>query len=288
MSAAAQKLYLTQPAVSQQIRTLEEQLEVKLIIRAARPSMPTIEGQLLYDYAKKVLNLIQQTEVALNTVSKKIEGTYSIGTVNTLGLHFLSPVTGLLLRFNPKINLKMVYLAYDIILDKFENGELDGVILADILQEESDNDNSKKRFDDFDAHLLNEDEVVLVSSAQVAGVPSRIQAKDINKFPIVFFNQVYKSFQRNLELFFEKNKIDFYPVFECNNVGTAKRIIEYGVGWGFLPYHSVKKQIHSQRLQVTHVEGLNFKIGLYLYAYKSERSKQLIDLLYSSLKHRKK
>ena len=278
MSAAAQKLYLTQPAVSQQIRVLEEQLDVKLIIRESRPSTPTIQGQLLYDYAKRILNLTQQAEVALHTVSKQMEGEYSIGTVNTLGLHFLSPITGLLLKYNPKINLKLFYSSHESVLKKFENGELDAIILADIDQE------MNKKIDGVEKYLLSKDEMLLVSSSKQTDIPPIISTNQINDFPVVFFNKMYRSFQAVLEKRFSESGVNIHPTFECNNVGTAKKIIEYGVGWGFLPYHSILKQVRSQRLQVTKVKDIFFDISIYLYAYQSERSKQLADLLYHSLK----
>ncbi|MEK7357756.1 MAG: LysR family transcriptional regulator, partial [Bdellovibrionota bacterium] len=51
MTAAAEKLYLTQPAVSQQIRNLEDELGVGRLDRGSRHAKPTVQGQMLYDYA---------------------------------------------------------------------------------------------------------------------------------------------------------------------------------------------------------------------------------------------
>ena len=69
MTAAADKLYLTQPAVSQQIRNLEEDLGVNLLVRGVRQIKPTLQGQLLYDYAKKILQAVQQAEISIKALS---------------------------------------------------------------------------------------------------------------------------------------------------------------------------------------------------------------------------
>ena len=74
MTAAADKLYLTQPAVSQQIRNLEDELGVELLERGVRRVKATLQGQLLYDYAKRILNLTQQAEVAIQTMSQEVAG----------------------------------------------------------------------------------------------------------------------------------------------------------------------------------------------------------------------
>ncbi len=65
MTAAAEKLFLTQPAVSQQIRNLEEEMGVELLVRGVRQVKATLQGQILYDYAKRILHLTQQAQVAI-------------------------------------------------------------------------------------------------------------------------------------------------------------------------------------------------------------------------------
>ncbi len=94
MTAAAEKLNLTQPAVSQQIRALEDELGVPLLVRGVRQVKPSIQGQLLYDYAKKILFLTQQAEVAIHTFSQELAGEIRIGTTSAFGLHLVSPVVG--------------------------------------------------------------------------------------------------------------------------------------------------------------------------------------------------
>src|ERR1700739_229465 len=86
MTAAAEKLYLTQPAVSQQIRNLEDELGVGLLDRGSRHAKPTVQGQLLYDYAKRIIALTQQAQVAIQTMGEGVKGSLRIGTLNSLGL----------------------------------------------------------------------------------------------------------------------------------------------------------------------------------------------------------
>ena len=68
MTAAADKLFLTQPAVSQQIRNLEEDLGVELLTRGVRQIKPTPQGEVLFEHAKKILQLVQQAEIAIKSL----------------------------------------------------------------------------------------------------------------------------------------------------------------------------------------------------------------------------
>ena len=60
MTAAADKLFLTQPAVSQQIRNLEEELGVELLVRGVRQIKATPQGEILYEHSRKILHHVQQ------------------------------------------------------------------------------------------------------------------------------------------------------------------------------------------------------------------------------------
>ncbi|MGE5085139.1 MAG: LysR family transcriptional regulator, partial [Bacillota bacterium] len=109
MTAAADKLYLTQPAVSQQIRNLEEDLGVELLVRGVRQIKATPQGEVLFDYAKKIIHLTQQAEIAIKSIGNQMKGQLRIGTLNSIGLHLMSPIVGRLMRHNPDLSLKIDY-----------------------------------------------------------------------------------------------------------------------------------------------------------------------------------
>ena len=91
MTAAANKLSVTQPAVSQQIRSLEKELGVKILVRGVRSIRLTVQGQLLYNYAKKILDLTQKVELAMHNMSDELEGNIQVATLNSIGLNLITP-----------------------------------------------------------------------------------------------------------------------------------------------------------------------------------------------------
>ena len=101
MTGAADKLFLTQPAISQQIRNLEDDLGVELLVRGVRQIKPTLQGEVLYDYAKKILQMAQQAEIAVRAMGAELKGQLRVGTLNSIGVHLMSSIVARLLKHNP-------------------------------------------------------------------------------------------------------------------------------------------------------------------------------------------
>jgi LysR family transcriptional regulator, transcriptional activator of the cysJI operon len=99
---AAAELYLTQSAVSQHIRSLENHYGVRLFFRQKRGVILTPEGQILYDYAKKILSLYQEVENELLNRSGLTKGTLKICASSTVGEYILPAIVG---SFNNKFPL---------------------------------------------------------------------------------------------------------------------------------------------------------------------------------------
>ena len=71
------------------------------------------------------------------------------------------------------------------------------------------------------------------------------------------------------------------PIFESNNVGTLKKIIEVWMCWGWLPYHSIHKQIRMGRLSVIQLEEIYYSMNIKAYykSNQSEKKQRIIDTI---------
>jgi DNA-binding transcriptional LysR family regulator len=277
MTAAAEKLFLTQPAVSQQIRNLEEELRVELLVRGVRQVKPTLQGQLLYDYAKRILHLTQQAEVAIQTISQEITGDLRIGTLNSIGLYLISPIVGLFLKHNSKLRIRLSYGSGEKIISEMRAQQLDLAILPDLKREWG------IEFQDYDKRFLYKDEMWLVASGRDTSVPSTLEIKQYTSRPIVSFTEKYPSFRNLLDKKIQENRLSYQPVFETDNVGTLKRVIESGLGWGFLPSHSIRKQVRTGRLSHVQTDELKYSVDVYMYFRRNGGREQMVDILYRAL-----
>ncbi|MGE0763709.1 MAG: LysR family transcriptional regulator [Bdellovibrionales bacterium] len=277
MTAAAEKLFLTQPAVSQQIRNLEEELGTELLVRGVRQVKATLQGQILFDYAKRILHLTQQAQVAIQAMSQEVSGHLRVGTLNSLGLYLVSPIIGMFLKHNAKLRIKLSYGSAEKIMSEMRNNAVDVVILPEMKAEYG------IEFPDWEKRLLFKDELWLAGSGRDTSLPSSIEFKQYTAKPIVSFTDHYPVFRAQLDRKIAESKTVINPVFETENVGTLKRAIESGLGWGFLPSHAIKKQVRAGRIAQIQVDDLKYAVNVNLYYRKDASTQQMHETFFQAL-----
>ena len=78
---------------------------------------------------------------------------------------------------------------------------------------------------------------------------------------------------------------DLTPVFETTNVGTIKRVIESGLGWGFLPAHSIRKHVRAGRMSAVPIVDFQYPMNVQFYSKKncSSDEARVFDVFYRAL-----
>ena len=282
MTGAADKLFLTQPAISQQIRNLEEDLGVDLLVRGVRQIKPTLQGEVLFDYAKRILQLGQQAEIAVRAMGAELKGQLRVGTLNSLGVQLISPIVSRLLKYNPKLSIKIDYDDGEELVKAFKRGELDAVILPEVeTQYGTTLGEVEKKF------LMNE-ELWLVGSGKETDIPKQISIAEMGKYPLISFSRELPQFNRALSEILEKHNVVADAVCESPNVGTLKRVIETGLGWGFLPASSIRKQVRMGRMTHVHVKDFDYNLEFYFYSKKASEQKALIEVFFLALQQQER
>jgi DNA-binding transcriptional LysR family regulator len=128
----------------------------------------------------------------------------------------------------------------------------------------------------------------LVSSGKDSNVPQQISISELCDYPIVHFTGEYPSFDTMLNQKIQASGKKLNVIFESSNVGTLKRVIETGIGLGFLPAHSVKKQVRSGRMNRIHIKDLTYEMDLVYYYKKGSQIKVLVETFYQALSQQEK
>jgi len=128
---AAEACRLSQPTVSEHIRTLESGLGVVLIDRLGREILPTEPGRILYRYAKKILKLRQEAMEAIEEYSGSISGNLLLGASTIPGTYILPRLIGRFKECHPEARITMHIENSRTIADGVAAGDLDcGVVGA--------------------------------------------------------------------------------------------------------------------------------------------------------------
>ena len=89
LTRAAETLCITQPAVSMQIRSLEQALGLKLIQKCGKDFHLTEVGDVLYGYSKKIFKIVDEMEYALKSYMDLAQGSLKLGTTHGFARHFM-------------------------------------------------------------------------------------------------------------------------------------------------------------------------------------------------------
>jgi len=134
-SKASEIIHLTQPAVSLQIQALEEIYETKLFDRSSSTVTLTPAGEVLYRYAKEILNLYAQADKDIGDITGLVKGSISIGASTTIGNYMLPSVISDFKTKNPKIKIHLLVGNTKRIVELLNAGNLDlGLVEGEVTK----------------------------------------------------------------------------------------------------------------------------------------------------------
>ena len=135
-SKAAQELFLSQPAVSQAIRQLEEQLGTQLFLRTSKRVELTAEGQLLYEYASSALGLLESAEQQLGGLQTLSVGQLRLGAGDITVRHLLLPCLEQFHQLYPQVHLSIYNRTSAGSLELLRAGRIDAAFVSLPIEDE--------------------------------------------------------------------------------------------------------------------------------------------------------
>ncbi len=124
-SGAAKLLYISQPAVSQSVRQLEDALGTRLFIRSSRGITLTPEGEILYGYIYSAINLISAGENRITKMNELSAGELRIGAGDTVSKWYLLPVIERFHELYPDVSLRITNRTSEETIELLRDGRLD-------------------------------------------------------------------------------------------------------------------------------------------------------------------
>ena len=129
-SAAAEHLYLTQPAISKRIKRLEEELEVKLFERVGRRMHLTHAGRVLLPKARELVLQAQDMKHLASNLHSEVAGPLLLGTSHHIGLHRLPPILKSFRVAYPEVELDIRFMDSEAACRDVEKGELELAVVT--------------------------------------------------------------------------------------------------------------------------------------------------------------
>ena len=235
---AGARLNLSQPAISQHIRALEEHLGVPVLLRVGKRARPTPAGEVLLHCAEQVLDKIEDAERLLAEQGVGGGGMVRIGGSDGTCQHLLPPVLKEFLGLFPKVQLQVTSGHSTSTLSRVLGGELDlGLVTLPV------------ETDRIRVTEIGRDELVAIVPPDHAWVERRrIQAADFGSEPLILYDRESRMTDILLRFLLEEG---IFPrvVTEVDQVAVVKELVRVGLGVAVLPAWSVRAEVESGELK---------------------------------------
>jgi DNA-binding transcriptional LysR family regulator len=226
LTKAGEELFLTQSAVSQQIRRLEEELGVEVFRRTSRSVELTAEGRVILGYAHRVLAEVDDMQTELEEISGLLAGDLRIGGVYPTGPYDLFGLMAEFRAAHPGVSIHMVEATQDDVLAALRADELDCAFAAvdpDTLG------------DEFAATLLWEEEIVVALPAghELCG-RERITLDELAAEDLIAYRE-NSALRRRLERTMAELGLEPRNAFVCTEMGAVRALASKGLGVAVIP-----------------------------------------------------
>jgi DNA-binding transcriptional LysR family regulator len=267
-SAAAEKLHLTQPAISKRIALLEDQLGTRLFDRVGRQVILTQAGNILLNKAQLILSEVTATQRAIADLRGEIQGQLSIATSHHVGLHYLPPVLREFSSLYSEVKLDLHFLDSEQAYDEILQGRYDLAVVTLSLEQDPR----------FQSYSIWHDQLHFVAAPEhpLATQP-HLQLADLTQHQAILpdLNTYTTKLVKHL---FDQENLPLNINMVTNHLESIKMMLSIGLGWGVLPNRLIDHQV--QRLNVKHT-ALVRPLGIIHHKQRSlsNTAKAFIDLV---------
>ncbi|MCW8929138.1 MAG: LysR family transcriptional regulator [Gammaproteobacteria bacterium] len=231
-SLTAESMYLTQPAISKRIASLENELNCKLFDRIKKKIILTKAGELFLPRAQCIIDELKAGKNSLAEMSKVISGDLLMGTSHHIGLHQLPPVLKHYVSEFPQVNLKLDFMDSESACLCVENAEIELAVIT-LPNEPAKNLNVIKLWSD-PMHIAVHNNHPLLNEEKGEKTFTFYQIQQLTQFPAIL--PAVGTYTREL-LDEYLLKLNIAPQVKLSNnyLETIKMMVSVGLGWSVLP-----------------------------------------------------
>ncbi len=241
---AANTNNVTQSAVSQTISGLEKQFRSLLIERSKKNLRLTPQGEVMYDYSKRILQGYDSLRNRLQSLHGQVAGTVRIATVYSVGLHELPPYVKQFLKEHPAVNVHVEYRHASQVYEDVLSSVVDFGVVAYPTPHPK-------------LHIVpfRKDALVLICHPEHPFAKlSSIKIKALSAQKFINYEKNIPT-RKALDKIFKHEGVSVQNVMEFDNVETVKRAVEIGSGIAIVPEDAAKAEVGIQTLAAVRLEG---------------------------------
>lgn len=221
---AAAACFVSQPALSMQIKKLENGLGIKLLERTNKSVLLTDHGVIIAERARHILSQVDEIREIATSTKDIYAGELRIGIIPTLAPYLLSLIIPKLTKLYPKLSFYLIEEQTSLLIEKLKQGKLHAVILASSLAEKN-----------FSHALLFEEEFFLAAPATHALAKLKIiKPKDLDNKNLLLLEEGHCMRDQALTICHKMQAAEI-PNFRATSLETLRHMVAAGVGMTLMP-----------------------------------------------------
>lgn len=239
-SSASSSLYISQSAVSQSVKLLEEKMNCKLFIRNTKQVRLTREGEMLFEYISQAFNFIKAGERRVSELRSLESGEVRIGASDTICKYYLLPYFKKFISLYPNINIQVINRTSPMCIELLNNGAVD-VIVVNIPEKPDKNHNIKE---------LTKIQDVFIAGNSFAHLKDKaIQLEELSGYPLLMLerNTITREF---IDSYLKHRGISLTPEIELGSVDLLVELAKIGLGISFVVRDYISKELNAGEIFV--------------------------------------
>ena len=234
-SRASEQLFITQPAISKRIATLEADLEVVLIDRLGRNTQLTEAGENLLVAARRILADIASSRDAVRSLSHKVGGKLRLATSHHIGIHRLPPILKAFTQAYPEVDLDLMFMDSEQACELVSEGSIE---LAVVTLPEHPAENLHTQL------IWNDPLSIVCSHEHPLRTTKHVRPKQLADHPAVL--PAHGTVTRGIVLdAIAEHDVNITTALETNYLETIKMMVSVGLGWSALPKSMVDESLSA-------------------------------------------
>lgn len=279
-SKAGEVLYLTQPGVTFHIKMLEEEIGASLFVRQRGGITLTPAGVTLLKYGREILDLYEQMEREVHTLTGTVRGNLSIGIAAIMGHYFMPRIIGAFKKRFPMVELTTHIGNSGDLLESLKNGDFDLAIVGGPIEEKG-----------LERELFAQDQLALIvpPDHRWAGL-AQVELTELKKEPFIL-REEGSSTRDTLALYLKSRRIklgDLNVVMTLGSTEAIKAAVESEVGVSIVSNLAIVNELRFGLFKRVDIRGMQLSRSFFMVlpAGKSRLSLATDEFLHFLRHHR--
>ena len=269
LTKAAAVLYLSQPSLSKQIKTLEKNLDTLLINRERNKISLTESGKVFLQYSERILALCEESCRALIDLKNGDRGNLTVGASQTIGTYLMPRILALFAQNYPQIDLKVQVNSTRIIAKNIINREIDIAVVGGEISDDLKKNLTIQPF-------VYDELSLIISKSHPFAKRKKINKEDLYCLDFITLNSnsTIKKFIDNILIQNQIETKQLKTILQLNSIEGIKTAVSLGLGVAFVSSSAIEKEIKLKTLGIIKIENITINRKLSIISnpecYKSK------------------